>query len=50
MDVLVERIQRQGMESPPVERDALCRWSKIFQAPTAEGMVLFDAPFMATPS
>ena len=44
LDVLFDRIQRRGMENPPIERDALSRWSEIFQAPTPEEMALFDAP------
>ncbi len=42
VDVLFERIQRRGMQSPPIERDALLRWCEAFQAPTAEEMALFD--------
>ena len=41
-DVLFERIQRRGTESPPIERDALLQWCEAFQAPTAEEMALFD--------
>jgi len=46
VDVLFERIQRRGLESPPIERDALSRWSEIFQAPTPEEMALFDQPLL----
>src|SRR5258708_40191570 len=42
VDVLFERIQRRGMENPPIERDQLLRWAEVFQAPTAEEMALFD--------
>jgi hypothetical protein len=45
--VLFERIQRRGMEKPPIERDALFRWSETFQAPTPEEMALFDKPLVA---
>lgn len=41
-EVLFERIQRRGMESPPIERDALVRWAEMFQAPTLEETALFD--------
>lgn len=41
-DVLFERLQRRGMESPPIQRDDLLRWCDIFQVPTAEEMGLFD--------
>ena len=46
-DVLFDRIQRRGMENPPVDRDALSRWLEIFQAPTIEEMALFDEPLIA---
>jgi predicted kinase len=48
-DVLFARIQRRGMENPPIERDAVSRWSEIFQAPTPEEMALFDQPLVADP-
>lgn len=44
VDVLFERIQGRGMESPPIERDQLLRWMDIFQVPTPEEMRLFDSP------
>ncbi len=47
VDVLFERIQRRGMEKPPIERDAVSRWAEIFQAPTSEEMDLFDKPLIA---
>ena len=43
-DVLFERIQRRGMENPPIAREDVARWVKIFQAPTVEEMELFDEP------
>ena len=46
-DVLLERIQRRGLEKPPIEREALSRWSETFQAPTPEEMALFDKPLVA---
>src|SRR3984957_16075116 len=46
-DVLFERIQRRGVEKPPIERDAVARWIEIFQVPTAEEMALFDKPLVA---
>ena len=47
VDVLFDRIQRRGMENPPIERDAVSRWFEIFQAPTPEEMALFDEPLVA---
>ncbi len=45
-DVLFDRIQRRGMENPPIERDVLSRWFEIFQSPTPEEMTLFDEPLI----
>src|SRR5258707_8874439 len=46
LDVLFERIQRRGLEKPPIERAAMSRWFEIFQEPTAEEMALFDKPLL----
>jgi predicted kinase len=43
-DVLFDRIQRRGLEKPPITREALSQWFKIFQVPTPEEMALFDKP------
>ena len=48
-DVLFERIQRRGLENPPIEREALLRWYKQFEAPTAEENALFDEPLIVDP-
>jgi predicted kinase len=45
-EVLFERIQRRGMERPPIQREALAQWCEIFEVPTAEEMVLFDDPLI----
>jgi predicted kinase len=45
-DVLFERIQRRGVEKPPIRRDALSQWFEIFQAPTSEETALFDEPLV----
>jgi|SRR5579859_1661440 len=42
VDVLLERVQRRGMENPPIERDQLLRWVEQFQVPTPEEIALFD--------
>ena len=44
LDVLFERIQKRGMESPPIRREDLANWLRLFQAPTAEEMALYDEP------
>jgi predicted kinase len=44
VDVLFDRIQRRGLENPPIERDQLLRWAGIFQVPAPEEMALFDQP------
>lgn len=50
VDVLLERIQRRGLENPPIEPDAMYRWFDKFQAPTPEEMALYDEPVVADPS
>src|ERR1700731_602590 len=45
-DVLFDRIQRRGLEDPPIEKVALTRWFEMFQAPTPEEMALFDKPLL----
>jgi predicted kinase len=47
VDLLFERVQRRGMEDPPIEREALSRWVESFQAPTIEEMALFDEPLVS---
>jgi predicted kinase len=46
VEVLFERVQRRGMENPPINRQELLRWSETFEAPTAEEMALFDVPLL----
>jgi predicted kinase len=48
-DLLFERIQRRGMENPPIGREELSRWVEMFQVPTPEEMALFDAPLIESP-
>ncbi len=48
-DVLFERLQKRGMENPPIEEGALLQWFEIFQAPTEEEMALFDKPLVDDP-
>jgi predicted kinase len=44
IEVLFDRIQRRGVENPPIKREQLLRWAEIFQAPTPEELALFDEP------
>jgi len=46
-DVLFDRIQRRAQENPPMTREMVSQWSKIFQAPTPEELVLFDPPLIS---
>ncbi len=41
-EILFERIQRRGMENPPIKREDILRWAEIIQVPTEEEMNLFD--------
>ena len=49
LDVLFERLQHRARENPSIEKDELRRWSKMFQEPTPEEMVLFDKPLVPDP-
>lgn len=49
LDVLFERIQRRGLENPPIKREELLGWYKQFEAPTAEEAALFDEPLIVDP-
>jgi predicted kinase len=42
VDVLLDRVQRRGMENPPIKREHLSEWADAFQTPTAEEQALFD--------
>jgi len=42
IEVLFERIQRRGMEDPPLTMEDLQRSCEIFQVPTIEEIALFD--------
>jgi len=46
-DVLFDRIQPRGVETPPIEREVLSRWSEIFEVPTPEEVALLDEPLVA---
>ena len=41
-EVLFDRIQRRGMEQPPIQYDQLRKWAEHFQAPIPEEIALFD--------
>ena len=43
VDVLFERIERRGMENPPITKKQFLAWADIFQAPTTDEIALFDA-------
>ena len=40
--VLLERVQRRGLEATPITREDLERWARLLEAPTADEMNLFD--------
>jgi predicted kinase len=42
VEVLLDRVQRRGMENPPINPEQLLQWASAFQAPTAEERTLFD--------
>ena len=49
VDVLFERIQRRGIETPLIQLEELRRWADVFQVPTPDELALFDSPcFLGT--
>ena len=44
VEVLFERIQRRGMEDPPIRREQVQQWANAFDVPTSEEMALYDKP------
>lgn len=44
VEVLFERIQRRGIEDPPITREQVRQWADAFEVPTAEEMALYDEP------
>ncbi len=49
VDVLFDRIQRRGIEYPPIQREELMKWVELFEAPTPEEMALFDSAICVEP-
>ena len=50
LEDLFRRIQRRGMEDPPLRWDTVQGWAASFEAPAAEEMALFDPPLEVSPS
>jgi predicted kinase len=44
LEVLIERVHRRGMESPPITPEQLRQWAAAFEVPTEEEMALYDPP------
>ena len=44
VEVLFERIERRGMEDPPIRMEQVRQWAEAFEEPTAEEMALYDGP------
>ena len=44
IDVLFERIQRRGIEDPPITREQMQRWAELIEVPALEEMALYDEP------
>jgi len=42
LEVLLERVERRGMEKPPLKREDIEGSLRVFQEPTAEEMACFD--------
>lgn len=48
IDVLWDRIQSRGAESPPIQREDLKNWVEAFEAPDDEEMTLFDRVYRSS--
>jgi predicted kinase len=48
-DILLDRIRRRGLETPPIEREHIARWLEVFEPPTQDEMALFDQPLAIGP-
>lgn len=46
-EVLLERIERRAMEDPPITREHLTEWSRLFEVPTEAELALYDKPLIA---
>ena len=42
-EVLLDRVQRRGKETPPIGREQMMHWANAYQEPTAEEKSLFDS-------
>src|ERR1035438_10258524 len=42
VEILLDRVQQRGKETPPIQRERILQWAKAFQKPTAEEQTLFD--------
>jgi predicted kinase len=48
VDLLFDRLQRRGLEDPPITREQLQQWAAMIEAPTPDEMALFDEPSKTT--
>ena len=46
IDVLFERVQRRGMEDPPIKREDLVRWEKLIEMPAEQEFSTYDRHVM----
>jgi predicted kinase len=42
VDVLFARIQKRGLEDPPIAREQIQEWANLIEVPTAEELALYD--------
>lgn len=41
-EVLLERTEGRGAEDPPITREQMAQWARVFEVPTGEEMALYD--------
>ena len=42
VNILIDRLQRRGLEGPPIKPEQLLQWADAFQTPTPAEFALFD--------
>jgi predicted kinase len=50
VEVLFERLQQRGTETPPITFEQLQQWADMINVPTPEEMALYDAPSIPEPA
>jgi predicted kinase len=47
-EILFKRIEQRAIEDPPITREQIDQWRRLFEAPTREEITLYDKPLLAS--